>query len=49
VGYFLEDYGELLMNLTENIVSHRKTPFALYTEHGVLNHANLKKYYPAVI
>jgi len=48
VGYFPEKYGELLMKLAGDIVSHRKTPLALYTEHVVLNHANLKKYYPTV-
>jgi ribose transport system substrate-binding protein len=47
VGYFPEKYGEMLIKLAGDIVSHRKTPLALYTEHVLLNHANLKKYYPA--
>jgi ribose transport system substrate-binding protein len=37
----------MLIKLAGDIVSHRKTPLALYTEHVLLNHANLKKYYPA--
>jgi ribose transport system substrate-binding protein len=47
VGYFPEKYGEMLMKLADDVVSHRKTPLALYTEHVLLDHANLKKYYPA--
>ena len=47
VGYFPEKYGEMLIKLASDVVSHRKTPLALYAEHVLLHHANLKKYYPA--
>jgi ribose transport system substrate-binding protein len=47
VGYFPEKYGEMLMKLAGDVVSHRKTPLALYTEHVLLDRTNLNKYYPA--
>lgn len=47
VAYFPERYGEQLMKMAAAVVAHQKTPLAVYTEHVLLNHANVKKFYPS--
>ncbi|HTF62622.1 MAG TPA: substrate-binding domain-containing protein [Edaphobacter sp.] len=47
VGYFPEQYGSRLMKLAVDIVTHQKTPLAIYTDHVLLHRGNLRKYYSA--
>jgi ribose transport system substrate-binding protein len=46
VAYFPEKYGERLVKLATALVAHQKTPLAEYIDHVLLEHSNLKKYYP---
>jgi ribose transport system substrate-binding protein len=47
VAYFPERYGDQLIKMAADVIAHRKTPLAVYTEHLLLSHRNLKKIYPA--
>ncbi len=45
VAFFPERYGERLVNLALAIVSHERVPPAVYTEHVVLDHRSISRYY----
>ena len=46
VAYFPEKYGEKLIRLALAVLHREQTPLAVYTEHVLLNHDNISRYYP---
>jgi len=45
VAYFPEKYGEKLIRLASLVLAHEKTPLAVYTDHVLLDHNNVQRYY----
>jgi ribose transport system substrate-binding protein len=48
VAFFPESYGERVLSLAISILEGHKVPLAAYTNHVVLNQANLREYYPEI-
>jgi len=47
VAFFPERYGEKLVALALSLVNHEHVPPAVYSEHVVLDHRNVNRYYAA--
>jgi ribose transport system substrate-binding protein len=45
IAYFPERYGSKVVNLARSILNRDPVPPAVYTEHAVLDHSNLDRYY----
>jgi len=46
VGYFPERYGEGLLKLAFDLLSHRQTPPAVFTRHQLITTENVDHFYP---
>jgi ribose transport system substrate-binding protein len=45
IAYFPERYGSRVMAVAQSILNREPVPPAIYTEHIVLDHSNLDRYY----
>jgi ribose transport system substrate-binding protein len=46
IAYFPEQYGPKMLRLALSILHHESVPPAVFTQHVVLDHANIGLYYP---
>ena len=46
VAYFPERYGDHLMKMVAAATAHQSTPLAVYVDHVLLTHRNIRSHYP---
>ncbi len=46
VDYFPEAYGDRIMQLAASLLAERHVPPATYTDHALMTHANVQRFYP---